>query len=131
MEREKRHFRIAVVLGFLVMILFAILNVNTLGLIPVLGPLAGGIVAGVFAGKSYADGAIAGLVSGIFGAIAVLLDFILKTGYLRAAIPQVPEVLGVVFLLLAMILYFPLLAYIGGAIGGAISHFLKTNHKST
>ena len=131
MEREKQQFRIAVILGFLVMVLFAILNINALGLIPVLGPLAGGIVAGFFAGKGYAGGAKAGLVSGIFGMIAVLIDFILKTGYLRAAIPQVPEVLGVMFLLLAMIIYFPILAYIGGAIGGAISHFVKTKYKFT
>ena len=61
--------------------------------------------------------------------IAILIDFILKTGYLRAAIPQVPQVLGVMFLLLAMIIYFPILAYIGGAIGGAISRFSKTKRK--
>ena len=131
MEREKQQFWTAVILGFLVMILVAILNVNTLGLIPVLGPLAGGIIAGFFAGKGYADGAKAGLTSGIFGMIAVLIDFILKTGYLRAAIPQVAQVLGVAFLLLAMIIYFPILAYIGGAIGGAISRFSKTKRKST
>jgi len=82
-------------------------------------------------GRPFTGGAKTGFFSGVFGMIAALIDFILKTGYLRAAIPQVPGVLGVIFLLLAMIIYFPILAYIGGAIGCAISYFLKTKHKST
>ena len=53
---EKQQFWTAAILGSLTKILLAILNVNTLGLIPVLGPLAGGIVAGFFAGKGYAKG---------------------------------------------------------------------------
>ena len=126
MERGQQRSWAAIVLGFLVMILFAILNINTLGLIPVLGPLAGGIVAGFFAGKGYAGGAKAGFVSGIFGLGAVLIDFTMNTGYLRAAIPQVPQVMGVVVLLWAMIVYFPILAFIGGAIGGAVPRFSKT-----
>ena len=52
MEREKQQFWTAVILGFLVMILVAILNVNTLGLIPVLGPFAGGIIPGSSRGKA-------------------------------------------------------------------------------
>jgi len=126
MERDKQQLWTAMILGFVVMILFATLNINTLGLIPVLGPLAGGIVAGFFAGKGYEEGAKAGFIAGICGMVAVLADFILKTGYLRAAIPQVSEVLGVVFLLLAMIIYFPILAFIGGAIGGAVYRYSKT-----
>jgi len=125
MESAKQQLAIAVILGFIVMILFAILNVNTLGLIPVLGPLAGGIVAGFFAGKDYANGAKAGFISGSFGVVAVLIDFSLKTGYLQAAIPHISQVAGIVFILAAMIIYFPILAYIGGAIGGAIRRLFK------
>ena len=81
MERDKKEFWIAVLLGFITMILLAILTVNTLGLIPVLGPLVGGIIAGYFAGKNLETGARAGMISGVFGTVAVVIDFILDTGY--------------------------------------------------
>jgi hypothetical protein len=120
MVSSREPFWPAVILGFFVMILLAVLSVNTFDLIPVLGPLFGGIAAGFFAGKDVSNGAKAGLTAGTFGTFAVLFDFILKTGLLKAAIPLVSGGMGLVFLLAAMVIYFPILAFIGGAIGGAI-----------
>ncbi len=125
MESEKLQFWTAVFLGFVVMILFAILTVNILELIPVVGPFFGGIVAGYFAGKDFLNGAKAGLASGLLGLLAVSIDFMLNTGYLRAAIPHALQVAGVLFLIWAMIIYFPILAFIGGALGGPLKRFSK------
>ena len=125
MEKEKIQFGTAVLLGFVVMILFALLTVNILELIPVVGPFFGGIVAGYYAGKDFLNGAKAGLVSGMLGLTAVSIDFMLNTGYLGAAVPHVLQVAGIMFLIWAMIIYFPVLAFIGGAIGGSLKRFSK------
>jgi hypothetical protein len=119
MEKEKTRFGIAVILGFIVMILFALVWVNRLDMIPVPGPFFGGIVAGYLAGKDFLNGGKAGLISGIFGAIAVSIDLMLNTRYLMTAIPSFSQLAGVLFLIVAII-YFPVLAFIGGALGGLL-----------
>lgn len=120
MVQEKNRFLLGVALGFIVIILLAALNVNALGLIPVLGPFFGGIVAGYVGGRNSTTGAQAGIIAGAFGTAVVIIDFILKTDYVQAAIPRIPEFTGVVLFLVAMVVYFPILAFIGGAIGGAV-----------
>ena len=120
MDEERTRFATAAVAGFIVMILFALVTVNFLKLIPLAGPFAGGLVAGYLCGKDYLTGGKAGMAAGTFGALAVWADFILNTNYLPSAVPSFPGIAGVLFLILAII-YFPVLAFIGGAFGG----FLK------
>lgn len=121
----KDRFWYAVFLGFLVTVLFAIVTVNLMDFLPVFGGLAGGITAGYFSEKNYWEGAKAGLTAGTIGMFAVLLDYVLKTGLLRNTVPAVPGTLGVYFVLLAVIIYYPILAFIGGAMGGAARGVLK------
>ncbi len=117
---ERKRVWVASAAGFLVIILLAAFDVNVLGIIPVFGPFFGGIAAGLVTGRDYVKGATAGVVAGFFGLIAVSVDLFLDTGYLKSAIPYSPELLGVYFFLFAMVVYFPILGFIGGAIGGAI-----------
>ncbi|HSQ94302.1 MAG TPA: hypothetical protein VLL74_08420 [Methanoregula sp.] len=140
MEQNRVRFASAVVLGFIVMVIFAVITVNILDLIPLAGPFFGGLAAGYYNGKDpllpessgpffsglaagdrkthLTDGS-AGFLSGIFGAVVVGFDFFLNTGLVRAAGLQIPEIGGLVFLLIALI-YFPVLAFIGGVIGGLL-----------
>ena len=126
MESEKLQFWTAVFLGFVVMILFAILTVNILNALYRWSVRSSaGSLPGNFAGKDFLNGAKAGLASGLLGLLAVSIDFMLNTGYLRAAIPHALQVAGVLFLIWAMIIYFPILAFIGGALGGPLKRFSK------
>ena len=140
MEQNRVRFASAVVLGFIVMVIFAVITVNILDLIPLAGPFFGGLAAGYYNGKDpllpessgpffsglaagdrkthLTDGS-AGFLSGIFGAVVVGFDFFLNTGLVRAAGLQIPEIGGLVFLVMALI-YFPVLAFIGGVIGGLL-----------
>ena len=117
---EKFRFRWwGVVLGFIVMVFFALITVNVLRFIPLAGPFVGGLAAGYTGGKDALSGALAGISAGILGALAVSADFLMNLGYLRAAVPAIPEIAGILFLGLALI-YFPVLAFIGGAIGAVL-----------
>jgi len=142
MEQDRIRFLVAVILGFIVMILFAAITVNIFDLIPLAGPFFGGLAAGYYYGKADLtagsagpffgglaagpdDGkdrltaGSAGFLAGIFGAVAVGLDFLLNLGLARTTGLQIPEIAGIVFLLLALI-YFPILAFIGGILGGLL-----------
>jgi len=107
----------AVLAGVVVMVIFAVITVNILALIPLAGPVVGGIVAGYIAGKDFLNGAKAGIIAGFAGGVLVAFDVFARLGILRMSVPQIPGVEGVLFLVLA-IFYFPILAFIGGAIGG-------------
>ena len=89
MEQEKIQFTVAIIIGFVVMILFGIITVNIMQLIPIFGPFVGGIVAGIIAGKNFLNGAKAALIAGLLGAVAVSVDFIANTSYVTMAVPQV------------------------------------------
>jgi hypothetical protein len=119
MDKEKLRFSAAIIAGFMVMVLFAMITVNIMQLIPLVGPFVGGLVAGLIAGKDFLNGAKAGIVAGFLGAVGVALDVMAATSYLKSAVPQFPQVAGVLFLVVALF-YFPILAFLGGALGGAI-----------
>ncbi len=121
MEKEKIQFAAAVVTGFIIMILFAVFTVNIMQLIPLFGPFVGGLVAGFIAGKGILNGGRAALMAGLLGAVAVAVDLMADTSYLKMAIPASPQIVGLVFLLVAL-LYFPILAFIGGVFGATIRH---------
>ena len=118
MEQEKIQFTVAIIIGFVVMILFGIITVNIMQLIPIFGPFVGGIVAGIIAGKNFLNGAKAALIAGLLGAVAVSVDFIANTSYVTMAVPQYFQIFGVFFLVISLF-YFSILAFLGGALGGA------------
>lgn len=116
MDTETKTFWISVVAGIIVMLAFAVAFVNILKFVPFIGPFVGGLVAGLIR-RGLLSGGKAGLVSGIVGGLVVSLDYLLGTGFLQgAAIPVVVPV-DSVFIIMSII-YFAILAFIGGAIGG-------------
>ncbi len=120
MVSDRIRFGTAVISGLVVMILFALVTVNILDLVPLAGPFVGGIVAGAIAGKNVVNGASAGIISGFFGAIIISFDFMENVSMLKVAVPVSPAITGILFLISAII-YFPLLAALGGALGGIAS----------
>ncbi len=110
---------VAIIAGVVVMILFALVSVNIFESVPIIGPFAGGIVAGVIAGKGVINGGKAGLFAGLIGAVLVSLDFMANLGVLRTTLSPLPEVTGVLFLVVALF-YFSIIAFLGGAIGGKL-----------
>jgi len=111
MAGKSGSFWLGVVVGFIVMIL--------LNSLPVAGPVIGGFVAGIIARGGAWGGATAGFVSGLFGAI--IISFILIFGgSLLLGIPGFITALGVSLVLVTATLYFAILGFVGGAIGGAL-----------
>jgi hypothetical protein len=103
------------------MILFALVTVNIMQLIPLAGPFVGGLVAGLIAGKDFLNGAKAAFIAGFLGAVGVAMDLMADIAFFKVAVPQSPQIDGVLFLVVALF-YFPILAFLGGALGGAIRH---------
>jgi len=124
MDQEKIRFSAAVVIGVIVMILFALFMVNIMRSVPLAGPFVGGIIAGLVAGKNFLNGAKAGIVAGLLGAVLVALDIISNVPFIRISMPQFSELGGVLFLVLAFF-YFPILGFIGGSIGGMLRGGVK------
>jgi len=121
MDIPTKNFWIAVVIGVIVMLGFALVFVNMFQFVPFVGPFIGGLAAGLIGRKSLLDGGRAGLVSGIAGGLIVSLDYLLDTGLLRGATLPVATAAGSIFVITS-ILYFAILAFIGGAIGGLARH---------
>lgn len=119
MEQASKHFWIAVIAGFMVMIGFALISVNIMKFIPLASPFLGGLVAGLIVGRDYLTGGKAAIFAGILGAFIVSFDFIMNTGYFQGAVPQVAEI-GGLLVLLTGIIYYPILAFIGGVMGGVL-----------
>ncbi len=117
MTNERALFVAGVLAGLIVMILSALVMVNVFGFIPIVGPFIGGLVAGLVVGKDFFTGAKAGIIAGLLGAVAVAIDFSSHTTYLLGATAGFTAGLGILYLVLALF-YFPILGFIGGAIGG-------------
>ncbi len=116
MDKDTQTFWISVIAGIIVMLAFAVAFVNTVKFVPFIGPFVGGLVAGLIR-RGLLPGGKAGLVSGIVGGLIVSIDYLLGTGYLQgAAIPMIIPI-GSVFIIMSII-YFAILAFIGGAVGG-------------
>src|SRR5512138_1003297 len=119
MPGQGGRFWMSVALGVIVMILIAIFTVNALDLVPLVGPFVGGLVAGWALRKDFLRGGIAGVAAGLIGAVIVAFDFMMQTGYTRAALSHFRPIADLFFLGVALI-YFPVLGFIGGAIGGLL-----------
>jgi hypothetical protein len=121
MEQDVKNFWTGVIIGFIVMILFALITVNILKFFPIFGPFFGGLVAGLIARKDVMNAGEAGLAAGILGAVFASIDFLLNTGYMKGATLIFAEFTGLLFLF-TMIAYFVIIGFIGGAIGGVLRH---------
>lgn len=116
MDTDTKTFWISVIAGVIVMLAFAVVFVNILKFVPFIGPFVGGLAAGLIR-RGLLSGGKAGLVSGLVGGLIVSLDYLLGTGFLQAATIPVVIPIGSSFIIMSII-YFAILAFIGGAIGG-------------
>ena len=116
MDQDAKNLGTGVVIGFIVMIVFAVISIDVLNFIPLLGPFVGGVLAGYIVRKDIMNAGKAGLYAAIFAAIVVSLDFTLGLKYMQGA--TMSFIVGTGFLvLIATVIYFALLGFIGGAIG--------------
>jgi ABC-type multidrug transport system permease subunit len=116
MDQDAKNLWMGVVIGFIIMIVFALISIDVLNFIPLVGPFVGGLVAGYFVQKDIMNGGNAGLYAGILAAIVVSLDFMFGLKYLQGA--TVSFIFGTGSLvLIATVIYFALFGFIGGAIG--------------
>jgi len=119
MDTDSRNFWLAVLAGVIVMLGFALVFVNIFDFVPFIGPFVGGLAAGLVARKGLLYGGRAGLVSGMAAGLVVSLDYLLGTGFLQGASIQIATATVSVFIIMSII-YFAILAFIGGALGGWI-----------
>ena len=117
MNAETKTFWTAVITGVIVMLAFAVIFVNMFSFVPFIGPFVGGLVAGLMIRRGLLEGGRAGLYSGIAGGFIVSLDYLLGTGFLKGATIPVEYATVSIFVIMSII-YFAILAFIGGAIGG-------------
>jgi len=108
----KGSFWLGAVIGFIIMVIIG-------ESLPVLGPLVGGLVAGLVARGGIVNGAKAGFVAGIFGALVVLVTGMI-VGTLFAGLFGFFVALGIGGILIITALYFAVLGLAGGAVGGLI-----------
>jgi hypothetical protein len=88
-------------------------------IIPFFGPFIGGFVAGYIAKGDILNAGKAGLVAGIFAAIVVSL--VVYAGLISHAVAgYIPAVGTGLFLFIVLILYLAVIAFLGGAIAGAV-----------
>jgi len=109
----KGSFWLGAGIGFIIMALLS-------GVLPVLGPLIGGFVAGLIAKGGLWNGAKAGFAAGLFGAFVVIIIGLIA-GTLLAGIFGFLVALGIGVILIVTTLYFAVLGFIGGVVGGLIS----------
>ncbi|MGB9176079.1 MAG: DUF5518 domain-containing protein [Methanoregula sp.] len=121
MDTEVKTFWISVITGVIVMLVFAVVFVNVFHLIPIVNPFVGGLAAGLIAGRGALYGARAGLAAGMAGGVIVSLDYLFGTGFFMGVSIPVAALTGILLVIVA-IMYFGILAFIGGAVGGQVRH---------
>jgi hypothetical protein len=121
MKQEIRNFWLGVITGLIVTFLVALITVNLLALAGLISPFIGGLAAGYIAKRDIMNGGKAGIVMGVIGAIAISLDFLLHTGYLRG-LTVAFQSMGADVFIIGAIIYFGILGFIGGAVGWYLGH---------
>jgi hypothetical protein len=111
MEKQG-NFWLGVVLGFIVMVVLFFL--------PVINHLIGGFVAGIVAKGGTWNGAKAGFVAGIFGALVIGILVVIG-GTIFLGLLGFLGGLGIAALLVILGIYSGILGMIGGVIGGAVA----------
>ena len=112
MDETNKNFWMGAGIGAVIIIILDLL-------VPFMGPLAGGFVAGYIAKGDLLDSGKAGLLAGILAAIVVSIVVFarLVSHPVTSYIPAV----GTGFLLYIVItLYLAIMAFLGGAIAGAV-----------
>jgi hypothetical protein len=110
----KGNFWLAALAGFIIMVLLG-------GFLPVLGPIVGGVVAGLIAKGGMWNGAKAGFVAGIFGALVTGI-IALVIGTMALGLLGFLAAMGIGLVLVILALYFAVLGLAGGAVGGLIGN---------
>ncbi len=107
------NFWFAALVGFIIMVLLG-------GVLPVLGPIIGGLVAGLIAKGGMMNGAKAGFVAGIFGALVTGM-IILVIGTMALGLLGFLAAMGIGLVMVILALYFAILGLVGGAVGGMLA----------
>jgi hypothetical protein len=124
MDQDAKNLWTGVVAGFIIMIFFALISIDVMKFIPILGPFVGGVVAGYIVHKDIMTSGKAGLYAGILTAIVVTLDFMSGLKYMKGA--TIPYIVGSGFLVLIFtIIIFAFLSFLGGAFGSMIQQKLQ------
>ena len=117
MMQEREWFWAGVVAGIVVMFAVALVLVNLLDFIPLVGPFIGGLVAGYIAGKGILNGGKAGIAAGAIGAVVIAMDYLLHTGFLKG-ITAPFQTFNVYLFVIVVGIYFAILGFLGGGIAG-------------
>jgi hypothetical protein len=112
MDETSKNFWMGAGIGAVIIIIIDLL-------VPFLGPLVGGFVAGYIAKGDYLNAGKAGLLAGILAAIVVsIVVFARLVSHPVAG--YIPAVGTGFFLYIVITLYLAIIAFLGGAIAGAV-----------
>ena len=112
MDETSKNFWIGAGIGAVIIIIIDLL-------VPFLGPLVGGFVAGYIAKGDHLNTGKAGLLAGIMAAIVVsMVVFARLVSHPVAG--YIPAVGTGFFLYIVITLYLAIIAFLGGAIAGAV-----------
>jgi hypothetical protein len=116
MKQETINFWLGVITGLIVTFLVVLITVNLLTLVALVSPFIGGLVTGLIARRDIMNSGKAGIVMGVISAIAISLNFLLRTGYLQG-LTVAFQSMGADLFIIGAIIYFGILGFIGGAVG--------------
>lgn len=128
MDGGSRNDWIPVIAGVIAMAVFAVVTINIYHFVPIISPFVGGLVTGLMVRRDAMSGGRAGAFAGLAGGIIILLDFVLGTKVLESMTSPVAVLAGG-FLVIVLIPYYVILAFIGGVIGGMTVPRTKTAHR--
>ncbi|HPS21997.1 MAG: DUF5518 domain-containing protein [Methanomicrobiales archaeon] len=112
MAETKNNFWMGTLAGAVIIIILDLL-------VPFFGPIIGGFVAGYIADRDIMNAGKAGLIAGILAGIVVSL--VVFAGLVSHPLSgYVPAAGTGFFLMVTIILYLAILAFLGGAIAGAV-----------
>jgi hypothetical protein len=112
MDETNKNFWMGAGIGAVIIIIIDLL-------VPFMGPLLGGFVAGYVAKGDLLDAGKAGLVAGILAAIVVSIAVFARLVSHPVA-GYIPAVGTGFFLYIVITLYLAIIAFLGGAIAGAV-----------
>jgi len=110
---KEDHFWLGVIVGWVLMVVLS-------PLLPVLGPLVAGFVAGLLARQGLWNGGKAGFLAGVLGALIAGVLLIIGGTFFLGILGFIAS-LGVAAVLLTAFLYFGVLGFVGGAVGGFLA----------
>ncbi len=112
-EGETGNFWLGVVVGWVIMVIIDLF-------VPVIGPLAGGFAAGYIARGGAWNGGKAGVLAGILGGVISAILILIGATALLGGVGLLAGFFVGTLLVISVFLYLGILAFIGGAIAGAM-----------